>query len=141
MWRSVILLAFFGLLRVSEFTCGSQIFDNTIHLSREDVYFNQAYSIMYTRLKASKTDPFRSSVIVRLAAINLCPVQAMRRYLEFRRLAPGLLFILDNGSFLNRRFLVALLEMALLGVPNINTPTASVLVVLKPRYLQALQMH
>jgi len=65
----------------------------------------------------------------------------MRRYLEFRRLAPGLLFILDNGSFLNRRFLVALLEMALPSVPNINTPTASVLVVLKPRYLQALQMH
>jgi len=84
MWHSVIVTAFFGLLRVSEFTCPDNTFDASSHLSREDISFNRNNSILYIKIKASKTDPFRAGVIIRLAAIRghkLCPVAAMRSYL------------------------------------------------------------
>jgi len=79
--------------------------------------------MMYVNLKASKTDPFRSGVTIRLAAINnhrLCPVSAMRSYLAYRQSLPGPLFILDNGLYLNRRFVASFLSIALPGVPNIK---------------------
>jgi len=118
--------AFFGLLRVSEFTCPGYTFDASSHLSREDVSFNRNHSILYIKVKASKTDPFCESVIIRLAAIRdhkLCPVAAMHSYLDFRSSQSGLLFIfiLSNGHNLTRRFVAAFLDLALPGTPNINT--------------------
>ena len=123
MWRCTILTAFFGLLRVSEFTCPST-FDPALHLSPEDITFNRDYSIMYVKIKASKTDPFRVGVILRLASINnhaLCPVRAMRFYLRFRSTIPGPLFVFDNGVYLSRAYLAAFLQISLPAVPNINT--------------------
>jgi len=79
---------------------------------------------MYVKIKASKTDPFRSGCIIRLAAIPhnaLCPVTVMRRYLAVRGLRVGPLFIFHNGAFLTRKFGVAFLHISLPGVPNINT--------------------
>jgi len=124
MWHSVIVTAFFGLLRVSEFTCPGNTFDASSHLAREDISFNRNNSILYIKIKASKTDPFRAGVIIRLAAIRghkLCPVAAMRSYLDFRSLHSGPLFILSNGQYLTRRFVTAFLDLTLPGVPNINT--------------------
>ena len=124
MWRSVILCAFFGLLRVSEFTTASQNFDPTTHLSPHDITFNEAFSIMYVYIKSSKTDPFRVGVTIRLAAIanhRLCPVQAMRLYLTFREHTNGPLFRFSNGVSLTRRFVSAFLLLSLPGVCNINT--------------------
>ena len=40
-----------------------------VHISPSDITFNPSYSIMYVRVKASKTDPFRSGCVIRLAAI------------------------------------------------------------------------
>ena len=123
MWRSTILTAFFGLLRVSEFTCPGT-FDSTIHLSPEDISFNHDYSIMFVKIKASKTDPFRVGVTLRLASIRnhaLCPVRAMRIYLQFRSTYPGPLFIFDSGVYLSRAYLAAFLQISLPAVHNINT--------------------
>lgn len=89
-----------------------------------DITFNRVGSIMYLQIKASKTDPFRTGVTLRLAAIPnhvLCPVRAMRDYLHFRSTSAGPLFILNNGSFLTRRYRVAFLRMTLPGIDNINT--------------------
>ena len=96
MWHCTIVVAFFGLLRVSEFTCPSA-FDPSIHLSPRDVSFNPSNTIMYINIKASKTDPFRSGVTVRLAAIP------------------------HHHHHLSRKYVVALLRITLLGVVNINT--------------------
>ena len=79
---------------------------------------------MYVKIKASKTDPFRVGVILRLASINnhaLCPVRGMRFYLRFRSTIPGPLFIFDNGVYLSRAYLAAFLQISLPAVPNINT--------------------
>jgi len=46
MWRCTILTAFFGLLRVSEFTYPTT-FDPTLHLSPEDITFNRDYSYVH----------------------------------------------------------------------------------------------
>lgn len=124
MWRAVILTAFFGLLRVSEFTCPAHNFDPVRHLSPSDVSFNSASSMMYINIKASKTDPFRSGIIVRLAAIpgnRLCPVAAMKYYLSFRTLSSGPLFIFNQGSFLTRNFVVAFIQISLPYIANLNT--------------------
>ena len=123
LWRCVTVVAFFGLLRVSEFTCESA-FDHTVHLSPSDISFNTASSIMYINIKASKTDPFKSGCVVRLAAIpghDLCPVAAMRSFLRFRGYSRGPLFILGNGSFLSRKLVVHFLQLSLPGVSNIST--------------------
>lgn len=125
MWRSVVVLAFFGLLRVSEFTCGStHSFDATLHISPSDVSFNPSFSLMYLRIKSSKTDPFRTGCVIRLASIpghTLCPVQAARSYLRFRGNAPGPLFIFSDGKFLTRNYVVAFIRMSLPGIPNIHS--------------------
>jgi len=79
---------------------------------------------MYIKIKASKTDPFRAGITIRLAAIRnhqLCPVRAMRTYLSFRSLQPGPLFVFSNGLYVTRRFVAAFLSLALPDVPNINT--------------------
>ena len=124
MWHCLVVTAFFGLLRVSEFTCDSNNFDSAFHLSPEDVTFNSEHTIMYIKIKESKTDPFRSGCTIRLAAIKkhmLCPVTAMRKYLEVRSQQPGPLYVLDNGQFVSRKFVVAFLGISLPGVTNINT--------------------
>ena len=59
--------------------------------------------MMYIRLKASKTDPFRIDVTIGIEALNqhsLCPIEAMREYLKFvshNDLTP--LFIKHNGHY------------------------------------------
>jgi len=124
MWRSATLAACFGLLRVSEFTCPSQCFDSCVHLAVSNVTFKNDFTMLYLKIKARKTDPFRTGVIIRLAAINnhdLCPVQAMRRYLSHRGRSPGPLFVFSDGTFLTRRYLVAFLRMVLSNIENINT--------------------
>ena len=101
MWHSLSLLAFFGLMRVSEFTCCAS-FDANFHLSPADISFNSNASIMYVNIKASKTDPFRIGCVIRLAAIpghKLCPVAAMHAYLSHRSSRPGpiLCFLVANS--------------------------------------------
>ena len=60
MFLASSLVAFFGLLRISEFACPSQsTFDPTLHLCRDNVSFNKDRTIMFLRIKGSKTDPFR----------------------------------------------------------------------------------
>jgi len=65
MWHCLVVTAFFGLLRVSEFTCDGNKFDTALHLSSEDITFNSDHTIMYIKIKASKTDPFRSGCTIR----------------------------------------------------------------------------
>jgi hypothetical protein len=124
MLTSATLLAFFGLLRVSEYTCPStSMFDPSVHLSPQDIAFHSERQMASVFIKSSKTDPFRQGVIVRLAVLNhpLCPVKALFRYIAIRGTEQGPLFIYSSGAFLTRIHLADLLCRSLPFVPNVNT--------------------
>ena len=101
---SMCTLAFFGLLRVSEYTSPTpSTFNSSLHLTFSDVTFDNGFLIVF--IKASKTDPFRQGCHIRIAPsyTDFCPVLAIQHYLRirpFRVSAP--LFIFDNGTFLTR---------------------------------------
>jgi len=72
-----------------------------------NVSFNRDHSIIYIKLKASTTDPFRVGVIIRIAAAirnhKLCPVVG-RAFLFVS--PPGPLFVFSNGYYFTHRFVV-----------------------------------
>ena len=92
MIQAAVSLAFFGLLRGSEFT-SPRIggWDPSVGLGRTDVIFVRRPPSMVIRIKASKTDPFRLGCSLRLVSLRVpvCSVQAMRAYLRLPRRVGG----------------------------------------------------
>ena len=107
-------LAFFGFLRVSEFTIPSNSqFDEASHLCLNDISIDSRDNpkMLQIRLKQSKTDPFRRGVSIYLGTTesNLCPVKGILPYLALRGTCTGPLFIYPDGRGLTRqRFKAAL---------------------------------
>ena len=102
MWAAMSI-AFFGLLRVSEYTCEKvNYFLPETTLCVDDVSCGNNWATI--NVKASKTDVFRVGVKIRLAAnfTNLCPVQALLQYLQNRPSQGGPFFIFTNGRYLRR---------------------------------------
>ena len=102
-WAAMVT-AFFGLLRVSEYTCKSALSfqqDNTLCYSDVSYGFNS----MSISIKSSKTDPFRTGVNIRLAAnfSVLCPVDALKKFLLVHPSKCGPFFTFNNGKFLTRK--------------------------------------
>ena len=84
--------AFFGFLRVSEFTCSGP-FIVSRHLSCSDLVFDPAgYYRLF--LKTPKTHPFHHGCVLVLgpSGQSICPVAAIIRYLQMRGSSPGPLF-------------------------------------------------
>ena len=124
MWSALILLAFFGLLRVSEYvTPSTNKFDETIHLSPSDVEVSSCGNIVRVMVKASKTDPFRLGFKIRVCRIGgkLCPVKAIKKYLVVRGNAPGPLFTFSSGEFITRKFVAGFLQASLPNEADLNT--------------------
>ena len=124
MLTAAVLVAFYGLLRVSEYTCPSQSsYDADTHLLLSDLSLNWGRRVVLLRIKKSKTDPFRQGVTIRIAFLNhlWCPVRALLRYIRRRGPAPGPLFIYQNGAYLTRAGVLAVLTRCLLHVQHINT--------------------
>ena len=121
---SAALLAFFGLLRVSEYTCPSPSnYDHEVHLSVQDVTVQWHRGLALVNIKSSKTDPFREGVRIRISVLGhyLCPVHALQRFLIRRGHNPGPLYVFQNGAFLTRDRMVDILTRALPNVSNVNT--------------------
>ena len=121
---AAVLLAFFGLLRVSEYTSPSpRQFDPSVCLSVNDVSICWPRRVALIVIKQSKTDPFRSGATVRVGVIQhrLCPVVALVRYLVRRGSRPGPLFLFQDGQFLTRASILRLLQRSLPNVPHVNT--------------------
>ena len=84
---TAILLGFFGLLRISEYTKATQgqPFDLAIHAARGDVHFHPSIDAperMTFFIKVSKTDQWRVGTTLithRSGDDSFCPVMAMRR--------------------------------------------------------------
>ena len=111
-------VAFFGFLRAAEFTVPSLgEFDPGAHLTYRDIAVDSRAepSTMRVTIKQSKTDPFRQGIHIFLARVrgDLCPVEAMMRYLEARGDKSGPLFCCADGSPLSRPRLVKELRLAL----------------------------
>ena len=124
MMSAAVLTAFFGLLRVSEYTTDSpHIYDPLVHLCLNDVSINFHRQLLLVTIKASKTDPFREGLQIRLTATNhhLCPVTAMVRFLAVRGQQQGPLFRFENGRFLTRSHVTAILKVCFPGVVTIST--------------------
>ena len=100
-------VAFFGFLRVSEFTVTSQhSYDQAYHLSLADLTLDNRCSPTTVQLciKQSKTDPYREGASVFLSKTNksICPVDAIVKYLIIRGKRNGPLFLWPNGMKLTR---------------------------------------
>ena len=100
-------LAFFGFLRVSEFTVPTQgDYDESTHLSLKDISIDSRSNprLIKVHIKQSKTDPFRQGVGIYLGATDspICPVSGILPYLAVRGTQPGPLFITNDGKYLTR---------------------------------------
>jgi hypothetical protein len=110
---SAILLAFFGLLRVSEYTSKwVSRYEEDATLMISDISVDMSNRIIHVHIKVSKTDPFRQGVTIRISATNndLCPFTALTSFLQVRGSAFGPLFTFGNNSYLTRNHVTRLLK-------------------------------
>ena len=104
LFKAAFLLAFFGFLRVGEFTAISKNSDSSRILNIKDVSINKG-GFMNVVIRFSKTDQRGKSVTLRFqhgSSGILCPVKAMTDYLCVRPMGDGPLFIHSNSSPLTR---------------------------------------
>ena len=111
-------LAFFGFLRVSEFTTPSDTqYDEDCHLSINDISLDSRDNpqLVKVTLKQSKTDPFRKGVDLYLGktGATICPVRGLLPYLALHGHHRGPLFILEDGRYLTRQRLCSILHSLL----------------------------
>ncbi|XP_006814835.1 uncharacterized protein LOC102809479 [Saccoglossus kowalevskii] len=129
MW-SAFTIAFFGFLRVSEFTASSPTYyDTATTLLHADIHIDDNLCGLNVRIKASKTDPFRQGQIIVIAASDssVCAVRAYHRYsanTSHLRQSPAFQFTI--GDYLTRQKLTHVLQIHLVqgGVPNITQFTS-----------------
>ena len=115
---AVCCLAFFGFLRVSEFTVPSDAqYDKDCHLSIDDISIDNRKNpqLMRVTLKQSKTDPFQRGVDLYFGATGetTCPIKGILPYLALHGNHKGPLFILKDGKYLTRQRLNSLLNTLL----------------------------
>ena len=116
LWAA-ITLGFYGFLRGGEFTtCHSHTYSPTHHLLRRDIKIASDHTHYTVVIKSSKTDPYRCTTKITVAATNTntCPVQAMRSFL--RRTCHSYsqpLFTLSSGRYLTLAQLTATIRSLL----------------------------
>lgn len=123
---AAMLTAFFGFLRVSEYTSPNvHSFLPESTLCYNDITL-QNTQISLT-LKASKTDPFRSGTTVRLAANGspLCPVAALSAFMMNHPSQSGPLFVFHDGKYLTREKISKYLKQFISSMPVKNVSSHS----------------
>ena len=122
LWAA-LLTAFYGFLRVSEYTSShKKSYDPMSTLLFADLTFTRQGAVSLF-IKASKTYPFRVGVPLRLEpnGSSLCPVVALRHYVAVHPSKTGPLFTFNNGRFLSRKDMNALLSATTNGMANISS--------------------
>ena len=124
LWWSACTLAFFGLLRASEYTAPTvNTFAANFTLGTSDIRFNTDFTSLLVFIKASKTDPFRVGCTIHIGSTNnqFCPVNAMRVFLRSRSTTSAVpLFVFADDSFLTRSRMSSFI-LSVLGGTNLNT--------------------
>ena len=122
LWAA-LLTAFYGFLRVSEYTSDrKKSFDPTTTLLFNDMTLTYNGAVVIY-IKASKTDPFREGVPLRLESnrSSLCPVAALRLYNKVHPTRSGPLFTFQNGRYLSRKDVNTLLFETTDGLANMSS--------------------
>ena len=113
MLSAAVTMAFFGMMRASEYTApGVRFWVRGQTLCLSDVFLDWDRRVVFVRLAVSKTDPFRSGVTVRVCATgtDLCPFGALARFIVLRGQRGGPLFAFEDGSFLTRSHVASVLQ-------------------------------
>ena len=122
MIKAASLIAFFGLLRASEYLSkNSRQYDSADTLLFNEINFDRTFSHVTIHIKKSKTDPFRQGCNIKVWAINqhYCPVRCLRLYHTLNTFQ-GPLFQFQNGTYLTRRALSHIIQLCL-PQTNLNT--------------------
>ena len=123
LWAAM-LTAFFGFLRVSEYTSSHvHSHDPQTTLLVEDLDISSSNMIIVS-IKASKTDPFKCGTCISLHRNTsaLCPVTALKDYMFVHPKQHGPCFVWQDGRNLTRsNFSTALLKLKPTGVTNLTT--------------------
>ena len=119
MFQAAFLLAFFGFLRVGEFTVQRQSDDGRKILAKDDIQWGQEENshFMLVQIRFSKTDQHGRGTTLKIKenkTEGTCPVKAMETYLRVRPKEKGPLFRHKDGSPLSRYQFNAVLKKALL---------------------------
>jgi hypothetical protein len=126
MLEAASLIAFYGLLRSSEYLAPSTAsFDPHHNLQLSDIFVASDGSHITVNIKQSKTDPFKQGCTIKIWAISTsisCPVSSLCRYIRHLTYPSGPLFVFKNGTYLTRRKFAHLIQQCL---PNINLNTHS----------------
>lgn len=120
LWAAM-LTAFFGFLRISEYTSSHvKSYDPQVTLCFEDVKKcpNRSISV---NIKASKTDPFSTIIQLSPNYSVLCPILALEKYLTIHPTKQGPVFTMHNGKYLTRNKIGKVLENYLPFQQNIST--------------------
>ena len=127
MLEAIILTAFFGFLRVGEFTTRSLSFNPQHDLTFSDLSFEPNLFTLF--LKESKADKFKRGVPVVISRTNsvFCPFSSMSIYLQCRArsLPQDPLFIIPGGNPMSRPWFAEKLKLLCLycGLsPEFYTP-------------------
>ena len=100
LFRAAFVLAFFGFLRVGEFTCANKKGDFSHVIQSGDVLINQDKSQMKVILRSSKTDQGGKAAEILIGKNekgSLCPVQAVSDFMSVRPCTGGPFFVhFDN---------------------------------------------
>ena len=120
---AAMLTAFFGFLRISEYTSSHvKSYDPVSTLCHSDITVHRSAIDVF--LKASKNDPFKTGATIRLMRnfSMLCPVEAMLAYLSSTHIKRGPLFTFQDGRFLTRRTFTNILnQVKPPSITNIST--------------------
>lgn len=130
LYQAMFLTAFFALLRVGELSATQFGSANVIQYDHVELVNNKdglSHIVLHMRQhKHSKGTPLQIT-LNRQNDTNLCPVQAVGKYLVIRGTKTGPLFILKDGQTVTSRQFTATLKeyMCCLGLdPNRYTPHA-----------------
>ena len=120
LFRAAFSLAFFGFLRIGEFTATSRKGDTDRVLSLGDVSLCKGG--LEVNIRSSKTDQRGMGSIVRIEGLGesaLCPVSAVTSYVKVRTSEMGPFFLHFGGSPLTRYQFSSMLNkgISLLGLP------------------------
>ena len=120
MLKAATSVAFFGLLRSSEYCSQYRHRSSAATLARNDIKFSN--NLILLHLRESKTDPFKEGVVLRIGSTNssVCPVQALSRYIMTRGNTEGPLFMFQDGSLLTRSVMSTMLSSCFPGL-SLNT--------------------
>ncbi len=123
LYRAAFSSAFFGFLRVSEFTCPRGKVDITGALCFGDISIVPGGGFLSLQLRRSKTDQTGHSSFIQIARYadeEVCPVRAMANYLEVRPPLGGLLFRFYGGDPLTAQTFNKVVKDAIraLGLPS-----------------------